>query len=862
MRADRIRRALVVAGALLAVLVGIVTVNTTRWIGMTFPGFLLMANRVVPSIALPDWEAARQSFQHQVIALDGKRVATADEVYDRVATSTPGTVHRYLIRAPSGTLATVEARARRFSGLDYGLLFGVYLSTGVAFFLTGLVVCWLKRSAASAGLLVQCITTGLFVVTAADLYGPHWFFRLHVVAEAMLAAGFIHLAMVFPTDRLGVRRGRTLALIYAPFALLAGLYQLALTSPSGYTAVHLVASASHGVGALAIIGVVAYELATTTSPLVRRRIGVVALGTLGAFALPGALMAASGILGGSVPLNAGAFTAFVFPLSLGYAIVQQDLFEIDVFLRRAATYAAALAAITAAYLATLAAIGVLVPLQSLSPVTMAVLNLGILLAMAPIKARAQAAVDRVFFRKGYDAERVLSELSQALSSARALADVETHTLRILADSVQPASAGIWLTDDGTRFRCVAPAERAGATVTVPTEAAARLADGALLSRYSWAERSTDALPPFWNALDAEIVVPIRSGHFVLGALGLGPKGSGRSYSEHDSVFLAAGASQVGLAITNARAFDQLAELNAGLEDQVRERTAALEIANRDLNRSYTAMQSAFRQLEQSQAGLIRADRLATLGRLAASVAHEVNTPLGAVLNALQTLGDLGREYQESIAAAEVSPDDHREIAGEIVSTAGTAAGWARKAAAFITRVKSHGREPHPAWRQHFTVRAVFEETRALLGQRLRLECCELVLAEDPAEVGLVGDPARLGQVLVNLVSNALDAYEEQHSAESRIVVSARAVDGDVEIAVRDTAGGMPPEVAARIFDELYTTKDAGRGTGLGLCIARNLVEESFGGTLRVETEQGVGSRFVITVPVDAAPLEARPVNAA
>ena len=106
------------------------------------------------------------------------------------------------------------------------------------------------------------------------------------------------------------------------------------------------------------------------------------------------------------------------------------------------------------------------------------------------------------------------------------------------------------------------------------------------------------------------------------------------------------------------------------------------------------------------------------------------------------------------------------------------------------------------------------------------------------------------------MTNALDAYEERHVESSRIAVTARATAAGVEIGVRDWAGGMPIEVAQRIFDELFTTKDPGRGTGLGLCISRNLIEASFGGTLTVETEIGTGSRFVITVPGEASAVEA------
>ncbi|MEO6027454.1 MAG: ATP-binding protein [Candidatus Binatia bacterium] len=850
--APRGRQLVIAAGALLALLVSVVAWNSTRWIGATFPGFFMMANRVVPSIALPDWEAARSEtlFQHEVLAIDDRPIATTAEAYERVAARPPGTPHQYLLRAPDGATATITTPARRFSGFEYALLFGAYLSTGIAFFLTGLIVLWLKRSPASVALFVQSLTTGIFIVTAADLYGPHWFFRLHVVAESMLAAGFIHLALVFPTDRLGARRARALPAVYLPFAGLAAVYLWALGSPTLYTTVHLVASASHGIGALAIIAAVAYDLATTTSPLVRRRVGVVALGTLGAFALPGALMAASAMLGGRIALNAGAFTAFVFPLGLGYAIVTRDLFEIDVVLRRAATYAVALAAIAACYLAALALLGTLLPSQSLSTGTMAILNLGFLFLMAPIKARAQTAVDRVFYRRRYDAEHVLSELSQSLSAAHTLADVERHTARMLANTLQPATATLLLTDNGRTFRNALVASPSAPSVVIPPVAVGWLAEGSIVSSYR-SEEDGALLPPFWQELGAEIVVPIRSGRIVIGALALGRKESGRSYNDHDGTLLAAAASQVGLAIVNSRAFIQLADLNSRLEDQVRERTAALEVANRDLNRSYSTLESAFQQLEQSQASLMRADRLSTLGRLAASVAHEVNTPLGAVLNALQVLGNLGHEYRDSIGDAEVTADDHRDIAHEIVDTAGAAAGWARKAAAFITRVKNHGREPHPASRRPFTVRSVVDETRALLGQRLRLEDCDLIYEEDPVDVTLVGDPGRLGQVLVNLMTNALDAYEESHATGTRIVIVARATTSGTEIVVRDWAGGMPPEVVERIFDELFTTKDAGRGTGLGLSISRNLVEDGFGGTLSVTTERGVGSHFTLIIPTDA-----------
>src|SRR6185295_4607692 len=121
---------------------------------------------------------------------------------------------------------------------------------------------------------------------------------------------------------------------YVPFVILAVWYELVLGLPSEYTHAHLVASAAHGVAAGCVLLGILWDVVRTRSPLVRRRIGLVAFGSVIGFAVPGAAMLGSVALGGTVPVNVAAFTAFAFPVSLGYAVVQRDLFEIDTLLRR------------------------------------------------------------------------------------------------------------------------------------------------------------------------------------------------------------------------------------------------------------------------------------------------------------------------------------------------------------------------------------------------------------------------------------------------------------------------------------------------------------------------------------------------
>src|SRR6185295_9223591 len=185
------------------------------------------------------------------------------------------------LRAADGEPRAITVPSRRFSGWDHVRLFGAYLLTGVAFVTTGLVVFLLMPSAPSAQALLSCgLTIGLFALTGVDLYGPYWFFRLHVVAETLASIALIHLALVFPIDRLQRQRRRVLTALYGFGLVFAMVYEVGLSSPSAYTRLHLCAAGAQGIGAASLIASAIWAFFRSGSPLVRRRIGVVTLGTV------------------------------------------------------------------------------------------------------------------------------------------------------------------------------------------------------------------------------------------------------------------------------------------------------------------------------------------------------------------------------------------------------------------------------------------------------------------------------------------------------------------------------------------------------------------------------------------------------
>lgn len=839
-------------GGLSALLFLVVTVNSLSWIGRTFPGMMVMANRVIPSVALSHWSDGRtpELFQHQIVAIDDTPVASARSVREAVRGKPAGTTFAYEMRDPTGERRSVRLPSQIFSRTDYLSLFGTFLLNGLVFMAIGFLVLWVTPTApASAGLAATSLITGLFVTTAVDLYGPSWFFRLHVLAEAFMGAAFAHLALVFPTDRLGRGRGRILRWLYGGSAMLAVFYELVLWNPGLYTLAHLWAVGFQVAGCVAMIVAFVHDYVRSGSALVRRRVQVVTLGVVAGMLGPACVWATSAALGGAVSMNGAALTAFLFPLSFAYAVLQQDLFEIDVVLRRAVTYTLVVVATVTIYVAVLGTAEWTIGARAMRhPVLLVGLNLGLLFALSPIRDRVREFVDSRFFRRGYDAQATVQRLGNALESARQTSQVIRETREVLRETFwardcvllsRPRDAWTALPDQGDDLELV-----------IPPEAHARLARGEVLARYEWDDGAGREPPAPWAGTSAELIVPVLRDERLEYVLALGRKESGRAYNAEDSALLRTMAGQISLAMATARAFGELEDLNVNLERQVEERTRELAVANSDLRASLDRLNEAYAKLEQNQTSLLRADRLATLGRLAAGIAHEVNTPLGAVLNSLEILDGLGREYEESIEDAGVTPADHAEIAKEIQTTIGEAKTWADRAATYIRRVKGHGRDAEADESRRFALATVFADVAGLLGHRLRAGGCRLDYDADSAAVELVGDPSRLGHVLMNVIDNAIGAYEEQDAPDGRIELRAVRVGDTVYLGIRDYAGGIPPDVAERVFEELFTTKERGKGTGLGLWIARNVAERSFRGALDLVPVDGPGTGLLAVLRDD------------
>jgi signal transduction histidine kinase len=226
----------------------------------------------------------------------------------------------------------------------------------------------------------------------------------------------------------------------------------------------------------------------------------------------------------------------------------------------------------------------------------------------------------------------------------------------------------------------------------------------------------------------------------------------------------------------------------------------------------------------------------------------MSTPLGASLSSLKLIRDLVKEYQASIDDPDITPSDHQNIAAEMDNLVHLTQQWMEKATAHIRSLRLHTRDLQQEHAQDFSVLQTIEDVHLLLAHRLRLSRCTLTVPCPTPQSVLYGDPSKLGQVLTNLVVNAIDAYKEAGTPGGDIRIEINEEPQLLEIRVRDQGCGIANKNRDKIFDELFSTKPLGEGTGLGLSIARDIITNFFGGTIQLESVLGQGSTFLLRLP--------------
>lgn len=285
---------------------------------------------------------------------------------------------------------------------------------------------------------------------------------------------------------------------------------------------------------------------------------------------------------------------------------------------------------------------------------------------------------------------------------------------------------------------------------------------------------------------------------------------------------------------------ELIQYRDKLEELVQLRTAQMVDANKELAESLETLQHA-------QDELVRSEKLAALGSLVAGVAHELNTPIGNSLLAVSTLIDQTRAFTR-LTAEGMKRSTLQAFVNDVASGGEIVLRNLHRAVDLVASFKQVAVDRTTSQCREFQLCDLANEILLLLLPTFKKS--GITVRQDiPPTIQMKSYPGPFGQVLINLINNALThAFEGRTDGE--ILVTAHMIDAErVQVVISDNGSGIAPENMGRIYDPFFTTKLGRGGSGLGLNIVYNIVYGVLRGKIDVESELGAGTRFVLTLPV-------------
>ncbi len=270
--------------------------------------------------------------------------------------------------------------------------------------------------------------------------------------------------------------------------------------------------------------------------------------------------------------------------------------------------------------------------------------------------------------------------------------------------------------------------------------------------------------------------------------------------------------------------------------QARLRSAMAEI-NQFTQNLETKVEERTQQLQAAQKKLLHNDRLASLGQLSASVAHEINNPLSGVLNLSMLMQRMLKEDGVPVNRIE----EFRKYLGQVTNET-------TRVARIVSDLLAFSRRSKPQ-RSEADLNRLVKTTLSLVQHKMKLNNVEVEIDLHEGLAPVQCDGSQIQQVALNLLLNAAEAT--QSKTERRVTIS---TDGDAEavrLVVSDNGEGISPENLNKIFDPFFTTKPEGKGVGLGLAVSYGIVQ-AHGGDIEVKSQPGIGTTFVVTLPLEQA----------
>ena len=507
----------------------------------------------------------------------------------------------------------------------------------------------------------------------------------------------------------------------------------------------------------------------------------------------------------------GNFLIALFPLITTYAILRHQLLDIEVIIKKTLVFAGLLIAVfTMLVLPTLLIQEYIFRGAGFAGkmLGLAISGTIIILTMRRIETFLINVTDKYLFQKKYDYKELLKTFTSEVLTVLELDKLVNLTVNNLSDTIKLSSAAVLLfNDEEQQFEVMAQRNikdpnvkliRPDGIVTFLDET-----HGYLLVRELRGKKIfiPDSVQEVIDKLNAELIVPMVMHDEVMGVLSLGKKKSDEEYSQDDLDILLPLAKTLAIAISNAQLFDELSK---------------------------------------TQAEAAQKDKMAVIGTLSAGINHEICNPLGIargqceafLLNIKDGLYK-AKTTEELLAKA-------KDIMGKVIHETDRATAITKKLSQFAKPAKGDA--------EMVNVPKEIEDVLGLVGYELKLEKIEIEKRFDKNLPHIFVDKKLFQEVLFNLLRNAGQAIGEK----GKVTIAAWEERGKILIDIQDSGDGIPEDKIKQLFNPFFTTKDPGKGTGLGLFIVRQIVEKNGGRIYLKKTNVGEGTTFRLEFPTATA----------
>jgi signal transduction histidine kinase len=511
----------------------------------------------------------------------------------------------------------------------------------------------------------------------------------------------------------------------------------------------------------------------------------------------------------------GFIFEIMFAFIIAYAIFKYQLLDIEVIIKKTLVFAGLLASVFAILVVpTLIIQEYLFGAARTSGKIMGLTISGVIIifTMRRIEKFLINATDKYLFQKKYNYKELLKTFTAEVLTVLNLNDLVDLTVTKLVDIIKLKSCAVLLfNSDKQQFSVMASHNIKDPQVTlIRPDGIVTFMDethGYILVKALSEKKVTvpESIREIIDKLNAELIIPMVMHNEVIGVLSLGKKKSDEDYTQDDLDILLPLSRTLAIAISNAQLFDELGK---------------------------------------TQAEAAQKEKMAVIGTLSAGINHEICNPLGIARGQCEAFLLNLKDGLYKDKSPEELLEKTKEIMAKVIKETDRAT--------IITKKLSSFAKPAKGEAEAVSIDKVVDEVLTLVGYELKLEKIEVAKTIDKNTPDIVVDKKQLEEVLFNLIRNAGQAIGEK----GRITISARELKGMVIIDIQDTGAGIPEEKIKELFNPFFTTKEPGKGTGLGLFIVRQVVEKNGGRIYLKDTKVGYGTTFTLEFPA-GVPQKAR-----